>query len=488
MDKTEPGIGLTFDDVLIAPRYSEVLPKDVNVKSRLTRNIELNIPLLSSAMDTVTEADMAIAMARAGGIGIIHKNLSVKEQANHIDRVKRSESGMIRDPYTLSPDNKLHEALDIMEKYHISGIPITVKGKLVGILTNRDLRFLTDHQRPISEVMTGKNLITVPEGTTLEEAEMILHKNRIEKLLVVDDKYKLKGLITVKDIQKKKAFPEAAKNNIGQLRVGAAVGIGSREERRAEALVDVGCDVLVVDSAHGHSKGVIDTLKKLKNKFPDTDIIAGNVATMDGAEALCEAGADGVKVGMGPSAICTTRVIAGIGVPQLTAIMFCLEATAKYDIPLIADGGIKYSGDVAKAIAAGADSVMIGSLLAGTGESPGEMVLLEGRSFKVYRGMGSIEAMKKGSSERYFQDRDTQMSKLVPEGIEGRVPFRGPASGVIYQLVGGLRSAMGYCGVSDIESMKTETRFLRTTSAGLRESHPHDINITKEAPNYRLLT
>jgi len=487
MDKVLPETGLTFDDVLIVPRYSEILPREVDVQTRLTRDIRLNIPLISAAMDTVTESEMAIAMARAGGIGVIHKNLTPEEQSEQVDRVKRSESGMIHNPYTLGPDNKLYEALSIMERYHISGIPITVNGKLVGILTNRDLRFVTDTNKPIKEVMTSKNLITVPEGTTLEEAEQILHQNRIEKLLVVDDDYNLKGLITVKDIQKKKAYPYACKNPNGQLRVAAAVGTGDREVKRAETLVEAGCDVLVVDSAHGHSRGVIKMVEILKERFPDTAIVAGNVATAEGTEALCRAGADCVKVGMGPSAICTTRVIAGIGVPQITAIMKCAEAAAKFDVPIIADGGIKYSGDIAKAIAAGADSVMLGNILAGTTESPGETILYEGRSYKVYRGMGSIEAMKRGSSDRYFQERNTTEGKLVPEGVEGRVPYRGPVSEVLYQLVGGLKAAMGYCGVKDITAMKTDTQFIRMTMAGLRESHPHDVTITKEAPNYQVI-
>ncbi len=481
------GSAYTFDDVLLVPAKSEVLPRDVDVSTYLTRNIKLNIPLVSAAMDTVTESEMAIAIAREGGIGIIHKNMSIERQASEVDRVKRSESGMILNPITLTPDRKVREALEIMSKYKISGIPIVdSNGKLVGILTNRDLRFNPELDAEISKYMTNSNLITAPVGTTLEEAEKILQKYKIEKLPVVDEKGYLRGLITFKDIQKKKKYPNACKDELGRLRVGAAVGVRSDTIERVEELKKAGVDVIVIDTAHGHSKGVIEMLKKIKKKFPELDVIAGNVATAEGTLELIKAGADAVKVGIGPGSICTTRVVTGVGVPQITAIMNCAEVAMRYKIPIIADGGIKQTGDIAKAIAAGADSVMIGALFAGTEESPGEKVLYEGRSYKVYRGMGSIEAMKAGSSDRYFQDVEDDIKKLVPEGIEGRVPYKGPLSDVVYQMVGGLRSAMGYCGARNIYEMKTKTKFVLMTSAGLRESHPHDIIITKEAPNYSI--
>lgn len=481
------GYAYTFDDVLLVPAKSDVLPKEVDVSTKFTRNIKLNIPLVSAAMDTVTESEMAIAIAREGGIGIIHKNMSIERQVSEVDRVKRSESGMILNPVTLTPDRKVREALEIMNRYKISGIPVVdSSGKLVGILTNRDLRFEPDLDAEISKYMTDSNLITAPVGTTLEEAEKILQRHKIEKLPVVDKDGYLRGLITFKDIQKKKKYPNACKDELGRLRVGAAVGIKSDTIERVEELKKVGVDVIVIDTAHGHSKGVIEMLKKIKKKFPELDVVAGNVATGEATLDLIKAGADAVKVGIGPGSICTTRVVTGVGVPQITAIMNCAEVAMKYKIPIIADGGIKQTGDIAKAIAAGADSVMIGALFAGTEESPGEKVLYEGRSYKVYRGMGSIEAMKAGSSDRYFQDLEDDIKKLVPEGIEGRVPYKGHLSDVVYQMVGGLKSAMGYCGVRNIEEMKTKTKFILMTNAGLRESHPHDVIITKEAPNYSI--
>jgi len=480
-------ICLTFDDVFLVPKQSQVLPKEVDVSTKLTKNIKLNIPLVSAAMDTVTESEMAIAIAREGGIGIIHKNMTIERQANEVDKVKRSESGMILNPITLTPDRKVREALELMSHYKISGIPVVdSNGKLVGILTNRDLRFEPDLDAEISKYMTNSNLITAPVGTTLEEAEKILQKHKIEKLPVVDKNGYLRGLITFKDIQKKKKYPNACKDELGRLRVGAAVGIRSDTIERVEELKKAGVDVIVIDTAHGHSKGVIEMLKKIKKKFPELDVIAGNVATGEATIDLIKAGADAVKVGIGPGSICTTRVVTGVGVPQITAIMNCAEAAMKYKVPIIADGGIKQTGDIAKAIAAGADSVMIGALFAGTEESPGEKVLYEGRSYKVYRGMGSIEAMKAGSSDRYFQDVEDDIKKLVPEGIEGRVPYKGHLSDVVYQMVGGLKSAMGYCGARNIEEMKTKTKFILMTNAGLRESHPHDVIITKEAPNYSI--
>ncbi|HUA19224.1 MAG TPA: IMP dehydrogenase [Bryobacteraceae bacterium] len=474
--------GLTFDDVLLQPARSSVVPAQTDTRTCLTRRIALNIPIVSSAMDTVTESHLAIALAQQGGIGIVHRNMPIERQAEEVDRVKRSESGMIVDPITIEPDRKISDALDLMKRYRISGVPVTTHGRLVGILTNRDLRFETRHDLPISQVMTKENLITVPVGTTLEDAEKILHQHRVEKLLVVDENYMLKGLITVKDIQKKLKYPNAAKDEQGRLRVGAAVGSGADYLERAQELVTKKVDVLVVDSAHGHSEGVMNALRTLKQKISSIDIIAGNVATYEAARDLIELGADGVKVGIGPGSICTTRVVSGAGVPQITAISECARATRGSGVPLISDGGVKFSGDVTKAIAAGADSVMIGSLLAGTEESPGETILYQGRTFKSYRGMGSMGAMTAGS-DRYPQDTS---GKLVPEGIEGRVPYKGPLAELVYQLVGGLRAGMGYCGCPNIRELQERARFLRVTLAGQREGHVHDVIITKEAPNYRL--
>lgn len=486
--KIKKEVAITFDDVLIVPAKSSVLPREVDLKTRLTNKIELNIPILSAAMDTVTETDMAIAIAREGGIGIIHKNMSIEQQAMEVDKVKRSESGMILKPITLTADRKIKEAFEVMDKYRISGIPIVnEENKLIGILTNRDLRFGIKEDMQIGDVMTKENLITAPVGTDLNQAELILHKHKIEKLPVVDKNGVLKGLITFKDIQKRKSFPNACKDKFGRLRVGAALGVSKDTVERAQELVKAGVDVLVIDTAHGHSAGVINMIKKIKSKF-DVELIAGNIATPEAAIDLIKAGADCLKVGIGAGSICTTRVIAGVGVPQMTAIIECSKAAEKYNIPIIADGGIKHTGDIPKAIAAGADSVMIGGLLAGTDESPGEKVLYEGRSYKVYRGMGSIEAMKKGSKDRYFQDVEDDIKKLVPEGIEGIVPYKGPLKDTIYQIVGGLRSAMGYAGAKNIKEMKTRTKFVKITNAGLRESHPHDVKITKEAPNYSLKT
>ncbi|MDM7994311.1 MAG: IMP dehydrogenase [Acidobacteriota bacterium] len=476
---------LTFDDVLLEPAKSDLLPSEVSIATHLTKNIPLNIPLLSAAMDTVTDSRMAIAMAQQGGMGIIHKNMTVEGQADEVDRVKRSESGMIVNPITMSPDQKIHEAMEVMKKYKISGLPITSNGKLVGILTNRDLRFETRLNIKISELMTKENLITVPVGTTLEEAESILHRHRVEKLPVVDSKYRLKGLITVKDIQKKIAYPNACKDKLGRLRVGAAIGATGDFLERAAALAKAGVDVLVVDTAHGHSSRVLDAVKQVKQKFPELDLIAGNVATEEGTQALIKAGVDAVKVGMGPGSICTTRVVSGAGVPQITAIMDCSKVAHKAGIPIIADGGIKFSGDIAKALAAGGDSVMIGSLFAGTDESPGETILYQNRSYKVYRGMGSLEAMKAGSRDRYGQEGAFFEGKLVPEGVEGMVPYKGSIEIMIPQLAGGLRAGMGYCGCRTIEELQTRSRFLRITSFGLKESHVHDVLVTKEAPNYR---
>ncbi|HHY93170.1 MAG TPA: IMP dehydrogenase [Firmicutes bacterium] len=474
--------GLTFDDVLLEPTRSEILPRDADVTTYLTRDIRLNIPLLSSAMDTVTEARLAIAMAREGGIGIIHKNMSIERQAQEVDKVKRSESGIIVDPIFLSPEHQVADAVEIMERYHISGVPITdPEGHLIGIITNRDLRFEEDYSRPISEVMTKENLITAPVGTTLEYAKEILKKHKVEKLPLVDEKGRLRGLITIKDIEKAKKYPNAAKDAVGRLRVGAAVGVAADTLERARALVKAGVDVLVVDTAHGHSRGVLDMVARLKGEFPHTPIVAGNVATAAGAEDLIAAGADAVKVGVGPGSICTTRVVAGIGVPQITAIWNASRAAEKHGIPVIADGGIKFSGDITKALAAGASTVMIGNLFAGTEESPGETIIYQGRSYKVYRGMGSLGAMKEGSRDRYFQEN---VEKLVPEGIEGRVPYKGPLADTVYQLIGGLRAGMGYCGAANLAELKRKARFVRVTAAGLRESHPHDVIITKEAPNY----
>jgi IMP dehydrogenase len=476
-------IGLTFDDVLLLPAKSDVIPKDVDVSTSLTRNIRLNIPIMSAAMDTVTEASLAIAIAREGGIGFIHRAMSPERQAIEVDKVKKSESGMITDPITVSPEAPISDALKLMERYRISGVPVTVGGKLVGILTNRDLRFETRVDRKVEDVMTRKRLITATEKITLEEAKEILHRYKIEKLPIVDREYMLKGLITIKDIEKRKKYPNACKDSSGRLRVGASVGVGEDAIKRAEMLVDAGVDVLVIDTAHGHSNGVINTLKELKKRV-DVDIVAGNIATREGAEDLIAAGADAIKVGIGPGSICTTRVIAGAGVPQLTAIMDCYRVAKEYSIPVIADGGIKYSGDIAKALAAGAHSVMIGSLFAGTDESPGEVILYQGRSYKVYRGMGSLGAMEQGARDRYAQE-GVERSKLVPEGVEGRVPYKGPLSQSIHQLIGGVRSGMGYCGCNTIEELREKARFIRITNAGLRESHVHDVIITKESPNYR---
>lgn len=476
--------GLTFDDVLLIPGRSELQPHQVKVSTRLTNNIRLEIPLMSAGMDTVTEARMAIAVAREGGIGIIHKNMSVEAQARMVDRVKRSEHGIITDPFYLSPDNKIRDALDIMEHYHISGVPVTEGRKLVGIITNRDIRFETDFEQSIKNVMTSEGLVTAPVGTSMDNAMQILRKYKIEKLPLVDEDFNLMGLITIKDIEKTYKYPNAAKDNRGRLLVGATVGVSKDTMERAEALYSAGADVLVVDTAHGHSVNVIQMVKILKEKYPDLDLIAGNVATGEGTEELIKAGADAVKVGIGPGSICTTRVVAGIGVPQITAIADSVAVARKYNVPIIADGGIKYSGDIVKAIAAGADSVMLGNLFAGTEESPGETVILQGRSYKVYRGMGSLGAMSQGSSDRYFQE-DAQ--KLVPEGIEGRVPYRGLVSETIFQLIGGLRSGMGYCGVASIEELQRKSKFIRITNAGLIESHPHDITISQEAPNYQVM-
>ena len=478
--------GLTFDDVLLVPAHSLVLPRDVNLSTRLSRNIPLNIPLVSAAMDTVTESRAAIAMAREGGIGIIHKNFSIEAQAQEVDKVKKSESGMIVDPITMRPTQKIREALEMMSRYRISGVPITkANGKLVGILTNRDLRFETDYDLPISARMTKRNLVTVPVGTTLEQAKEHLKHTRVEKLLVVDDARFLKGLITIKDIEKVKKYPNSCKDSLGRLRVGAAVGPTAEMEARMEALIKAGVDVVVIDTAHGHSQGVIDAVIRAKATFPGVEIIAGNIATADAAAALIKAGADGIKVGIGPGSICTTRVVAGVGVPQITAIMECARVAHQHGVPVIADGGINFSGDLPKAVTAGADVIMIGSLFAGTEESPGDTVLYQGRTYKSYRGMGSIGAMKEGSKDRYFQSDVGDDVKLVPEGIEGMVPLRGPLSANIHQLIGGLRSGMGYTGSASIKELQDNGRFIRITGAGLKESHVHDVTITKEAPNYR---
>ncbi len=478
--------GLTFDDVLLVPAHSIVLPKEVDLTTQLTPRIRLNIPLLSAAMDTVTGNRTAICMAREGGLGILHKNMTPAEQALEVDQVKKSESGMIVDPITMHPEQKIYEALELMEKYRISGVPITRDGKLVGILTNRDLRFETKLDQPIANVMTKDKLVTVPPGTTLEEAKFHLHQHRIEKLLVVDDSYNLKGLITIKDIEKVRKYPNACKDDFGRLRVGAAVGVAGDREERLEALVRAGVDVVVIDTAHGHSQGVLDAVHDTKRAYPDLQLIAGNIATAEAAASLIKAGVDAVKVGIGPGSICTTRVVAGVGVPQITAIADVSEVTRKAGIPLIADGGIKYSGELPKAIAAGADVIMIGSLFAGTDESPGETILYQGRTYKTYRGMGSLGAMKQGSKDRYFQGDVDSDVKLVPEGIEGRVPFRGSLSSNIHQLMGGLRAGMGYTGCRTIAELQQKARFMRITNAGLRESHVHDVTITHEAPNYRV--
>ena len=477
---------LTFDDVLLVPAFSEVLPKETDVSSPLTRTIRLNIPLVSAAMDTVTESRTAISMAQEGGIGIIHRNMTVSNQAGEVDKVKKSESGMILNPITMSPEQKIYEALEVMKKYRISGVPITKNGKLVGILTNRDLRFEKQLDEKISSVMTKDHLITVPVGTTLEASKEILHKNRIEKLLVVDEQNNLKGLITIKDIEKMRKYPHSCKDPLGRLRVGAAIGPGKDREERTEALIKAGVDVLVIDTAHGHSRDVLAAVRDTKANFSDCQLIGGNVATREGTLDLIKAGVDAVKVGVGPGSICTTRVIAGVGIPQLSAIIETSGVSERYGVPVIADGGIKFSGDITKAIAAGAHTVMIGNLFAGTDESPGEIVLYQGRSYKVYRGMGSIEAMKEGSKDRYFQEDVESEAKLVPEGIEGRVPYRGALSYAIQQLIGGMKAGMGYLGTRNIQELQQKAKFIRITSSGLRESHVHDVIITKEAPNYRL--
>ena len=474
---------LTFDDVLLLPNMSEILPKDVELTTKLSRNIRLKIPIISAGMDTVTEARMAIAMAREGGVGIIHKNMSIERQADEVDKVKRSEHGIIVDPIFLAPHNLLQDAHNLMERYRISGVPITENGKLVGIITNRDLRFETDLSQKISDCMTHEHLITAPVVTSLEEAKQILGKHRIEKLPLIDNDGNLKGLITIKDIEKAQKYPNSAKDGKGRLLAAAAVGVGADLMDRLAALVAAKVDVIVVDTAHGHSRGVLNAIKAIRTTYPSLELIAGNIATAAATEALVEAGVDAVKVGMGPGSICTTRVIAGIGVPQISAIYNCAQAAKPFGVPVIADGGIKYSGDITKAIAAGGDVVMVGNLLAGTEESPGETVIYQGRSFKEYRGMGSLSAMAEGSKDRYFQEN---ADKLVPEGIEGRVPFKGPVADTIFQLLGGLRAGMGYCGVGNIDELKNKTSFIRVTSAGLKESHPHDVNITKESPNYSL--
>jgi IMP dehydrogenase len=485
---------LTFDDVLLVPQHSTVLPYQVDVSTQLTRRIRLNVPLVSAAMDTVTESRLAIAMAQHGGLGVIHKNLSIEEQASEVDRVKRSESGMIVDPITLSPTHRIYEALELMKKYRISGVPITEdgskEGRLVGILTNRDLRFETNVNRPIADIMTRENLITVPVGTTLDAAREILHQRKVEKLLVVDRDYRLKGLITVKDIQKAVKYPSASKDPLGRLRCGAAIGVSKDTVERAEALMTANVDVLVIDTAHGHSQGVLDVVGRVRKRFPDVDLVAGNVGTAEGTMALIRQGVDAVKVGIGGGSICTTRVVAGIGVPMITAIMECARVAAPHDVPIIADGGIRFSGDITKALAVGASTTMIGNLFAGTDESPGEIILYQGRSFKEYRGMGSIGAMRRGSRDRYFQDefdldQVTSSDKLVPEGIEGRVAHKGSVANMIYQLVGGLRAGMGYCGCGTLAELQRDAKLIRITPAGFRESHVHDVAITKEAPNYR---
>ncbi|MCX8028186.1 MAG: IMP dehydrogenase [Thermodesulfovibrionales bacterium] len=477
-------LGLTFDDVLLLPAKSDVIPREVDTSTKLTRNITLNIPIVSAAMDTVTEAELAISIAREGGLGFVHRAMSPERQAGEIDKVKKSESGMIVDPITISPNAPISDALALMQRYKISGVPVTKKGKLVGIITNRDLKFETRFTKKVSEVMTHERLITAPVGTDLETAKEILHKYKIEKLPIVDDDFNLKGLITIKDIEKRQKYPSACKDLLGRLRVGAAVGVGQEALYRVELLVKAGVDIIAIDTAHGHSEAVINTLKMIKKHF-DVDVVAGNVATKQATEDLIEAGADAIKVGIGPGSICTTRIVAGAGVPQLTAIKDCYEVANKYNIPIIADGGIKYSGDITKALAAGASCVMIGGLFAGTDESPGEIILYQGRSYKSYRGMGSLGAMQEGAKDRYGQE-GVEKSKLVPEGVEGRVPYKGPLSQSIHQLVGGVRSGMGYCGARTLEELRQNARFIRITNAGYRESHVHDVIITKEAPNYRI--
>jgi IMP dehydrogenase len=485
MFKNNIPFGYTFDDLILVPARSEVIPSQVDVRTRLSRNLPLNIPIVSAAMDTVTESDTAITIARQGGLGFIHKNMSIERQTLEVEKVKKSESGMIVDPITIEPEQKIYEVLDIMEKYKISGVPVVKGGNLVGIITNRDLRFETNLDQNVEAVMTKENLATVRAGITLEESKAILHARRIEKLLVVDDKGKLQGLITIKDIEKIRKYPNSCKDELGRLRVGAAVGVEADMEERIERLISANVDVVVVDTAHGHSEKVLRAVRNIKEKKPELEVVAGNVATAEGTKALIEAGVDGVKVGVGPGSICTTRVVAGVGVPQMTAIMVCAAEAKKWGVPVIADGGIKYSGDLTKALAGGADSVMIGSLFAGTEESPGETILFQGRTYKVYRGMGSLEAMKEGSRDRYFQDEELE-KKLVPEGIVGRVPYRGPLADTIYQLVGGLKAGMGYQGCHDIAELQAEPNFMQVTPAGLRESHVHDVIIIKEAPNYRL--
>jgi IMP dehydrogenase len=486
MPKIPPEEVYSFDDVLLMPNYSDVLPKDVNVSTLLTKNIKLNIPIVSAAMDTVTEAEAAITMAREGGMGFIHRNLSVKSQAMEVDKVKKSESGMIVDPVTIDPDQKVSEVLRLMEHYRISGVPVTRGDQLLGIVTNRDLRFETDPDKNIADVMTKDNLITVSEGITLEDSKKLLHRHRIEKLLVVDRDGRLTGLITTKDIEKIKKYPNACKDSRGRLRVGAAVGVGPDMMERAEALLGAGADVILIDTSHGHSANVIHAVKEIKNTFDDVELIAGNVGTAKGAEDLINAGVDGVKIGIGGGSICTTRIVAGIGVPQMSAITNCRSISSKTGVPLIADGGIRFSGDITKAIGAGAHSIMVGGLLAGTEESPGEVVFYQGRSYKMYRGMGSIEAMKKGSKDRYYQSEQTDNDKLVPEGIVGRVPYRGSLSSNLFQLIGGLKAGMGYCGCRTLDELREKARFVKISAAGMRESHVHDVIITKEAPNYRL--
>lgn len=487
MNKTNKiRFGYTFDDLILIPDESTVLPDQVDVRTRLSKNITLNIPLVSAAMDTVTESDTAITMARQGGLGFIHKNMSIERQAIEVEKVKKSESGMIVNPITIEPDKKIYEVLEIMNQYKISGVPVVKEGNLVGIITNRDLRFAVDMNAKVSDVMTKDNLATAPVGITLEESKAILHERRIEKLLVVDNSGRLQGLITIKDIEKIKKYPNSCKDKLGRLRVGAAVGVGADMPDRVQRLIEADVDAIVVDTAHGHSMNVLKTIEKIKQRWSGLELIAGNVATPEGTKALIDHGVDAVKIGVGPGSICTTRIVAGVGVPQMTAIMECTEEAAKYDIPVIADGGIKYSGDITKAIAGGADTIMIGSLFGGTEESPGETILFQGRTYKVYRGMGSIEAMKEGSKDRYFQADVKSENKLVPEGVVGRVPYRGPLSAVIYQLIGGVRSGMGYLGCKDIKTLQEKARFMQVTSAGLREAHVHDVDIIKEAPNYRV--
>ena len=486
MNQIPPEESYSFDDVLLIPNYSDVLPKDVKLETRLTRNLTLNIPIVSAAMDTVTEGQTSITMAREGGIGFIHRNMSIKSQAMEVDKVKKSESGMIVDPVTIRPEQKVSEVLALMEKYRISGVPVTQQNQLEGIVTNRDLRFETELDKPVSEVMTKDHLITVPEGITLDDSKKLLHKHRIEKLLVVGSMGQLKGMITIKDIEKIKKYPNACKDSMGRLRVGAAIGVGPDMLERTEALLSAGADVILIDTSHGHSANVINAVVKLKATFKDIELIAGNVGTEKGAEDMIKSGVDSVKIGIGPGSICTTRIVAGIGVPQVTAIMNCRSISNKTGVPLIADGGIRFSGDITKAIGAGAHTVMIGGLFAGTEESPGEQIFYQGRSYKVYRGMGSLEAMKKGSKDRYYQTEQEEDDKLVPEGIVGRVPYRGSLSAHIHQLMGGLRSGMGYCGCRSLEELRENARFVKISAAGMRESHVHDVIITKEAPNYRL--